>query len=192
MAPSTRQECVFPLSYQGQWILFDRNRREKITVTPGEIYFSHLGNFICKATHWQQNVFKLLSVPNNGCRPRYTCVHFDQNTDRSLQFRIGENVTRDLFIINRRASILFTHIIFDIFDVFILTKILAKSTHQDASVKNICQFQDDDTPLADEIRSESMKVMLGRSFHNRRKWLTQIAFGAFELHIINVKHCIGL
>ncbi len=66
LAPSRSSECHFPAPYQGDWLLFERERREEVTISAGNIIFSQLGTFICKSKHWEYNQYKLLSVYNNG------------------------------------------------------------------------------------------------------------------------------
>ena len=64
--PSVRPECRFPSSFQGNWVLFETNRKETVTITSGEAEFSNLGHFICKSKHWALDHYKLLSVFSNG------------------------------------------------------------------------------------------------------------------------------
>ena len=66
LAPSRSAECHFPPAYQGEWLLFERDRREEVTISGGHIVFSHLGTFICKSKHWEHNQYKLLSVYQDG------------------------------------------------------------------------------------------------------------------------------
>lgn len=61
-----QSECHFPKEYQGEWLLFDNNQKHSVTIGPGEITFSHLGNFKCKSKHWAMNKYKLFTVPSNG------------------------------------------------------------------------------------------------------------------------------
>ncbi len=65
-APSQQAECRFPLEYQGEWMLFEKDRKESVIIRPGLMTFSHLGSFICKSKHWSINKYKLLSVFTNG------------------------------------------------------------------------------------------------------------------------------
>ncbi|KAK2155171.1 hypothetical protein LSH36_247g03141, partial [Paralvinella palmiformis] len=55
LVPSDRPECEFPLAYRGQWLSFERDRRDHVTVSSGRIRFSRMGNFTCKAKHWERN-----------------------------------------------------------------------------------------------------------------------------------------
>ena len=64
--PSARPECRFPTDVLGDWAYFERERKEKITITSGHIKFSQLGEFVCKSKHWSINYFKVLSYYSNG------------------------------------------------------------------------------------------------------------------------------
>lgn len=64
--PYERPECRFPVEYQGEWLLFEKERRDTVKISPGEMTFSHLGHFVCKSKHWAVHQYKLLSVFRNG------------------------------------------------------------------------------------------------------------------------------
>ena len=64
--PSPRPECRFPQDYRGEWMQFQRDRKESVTIASGEITFSNLGHFICKTKHWAISRYKLMSVYSNG------------------------------------------------------------------------------------------------------------------------------
>ncbi len=63
---SPRPECRFPQEYHGEWMLFESDRKESVTIVAGEVTFSNVGHFICKTKHWAINRYKLLSIFSNG------------------------------------------------------------------------------------------------------------------------------
>src|SRR6218665_3025334 len=71
LLPSSRSECRFPVDLHGDWLFFESDRKERVTISADNISFSLLGQFICKSKHWNINYYKLFSVYTNGWyRPR--------------------------------------------------------------------------------------------------------------------------
>lgn len=66
LLPSTRPECRFPDDFQDVWYLWEKDRHETIRIHGGRISFTTLGEFICKAKHYEKEDYKLLSYYNNG------------------------------------------------------------------------------------------------------------------------------
>jgi hypothetical protein len=64
--PTTRPECVFPEAYQGDWLLFEDKMRDEVNIFAGYATFASLGEFICKAKHWEALHYKLFSHYTNG------------------------------------------------------------------------------------------------------------------------------
>ena len=73
--PPPRPECRFPIDYQGEWMQFEQDRKESVTIASGEITFSNLGHFICKTKHWAINRYKLMSVFANGWYVHLSVLH---------------------------------------------------------------------------------------------------------------------
>lgn len=66
LLPSSRSECRFPVDLHGDWLFFETDRKERVTISADNISFSLLGQFICKSKHWSINYYKLFSVYTNG------------------------------------------------------------------------------------------------------------------------------
>ena len=60
-------ECMFPPDVSGSWVYFETpNRTEHVTVIRGDVMFTSLGKFMCKARHWDRDWYKMVSYYNNG------------------------------------------------------------------------------------------------------------------------------
>ena len=66
LLPSRRSECRFPLPYLGEYHLFSREQHTSIHIHSGLLDISDLGEFVCKAKHWELNQYKLMSYYSNG------------------------------------------------------------------------------------------------------------------------------
>ena len=64
--PTNRAECRFPARFRGDWMLFETDRKERVSINEGRISFSRLGEFICKGKHWYKSNYKMLSYYSNG------------------------------------------------------------------------------------------------------------------------------
>jgi len=64
--PTFREECHFSDDIQGEWVWYERDRKENIQVSGGFIGFSRIGGFICKGKHWDGSDYKLFSYYKNG------------------------------------------------------------------------------------------------------------------------------
>ena len=64
--PPVVHECFFPHDWRGDWLWAEKERMEDVNIGPGQVYFSHLGSFLCKGKHWNSNKYKMMSVYNNG------------------------------------------------------------------------------------------------------------------------------
>ena len=66
LVPSLAPECYFPNDWRGDWLWYETNRVEDVKIGPGQVSFSHLGNFICKGKHWLYKQYKMMSHYSNG------------------------------------------------------------------------------------------------------------------------------
>ena len=66
LAPSQQSECRYPEQLIGDWVMFNEQEREEITLEANTMRFSTLGNFICKSKHWEYDFYKTLTVFNDG------------------------------------------------------------------------------------------------------------------------------
>ncbi|ELT95385.1 hypothetical protein CAPTEDRAFT_190800 [Capitella teleta] len=95
LVASKKAECDFPMMFHGKWLLFEEHRREIMRMTEGKLTFSERGEFICKAKHWEEDHYKFLSVFENGCRPRYTCMSLSlEPTHHYLQLQMSASMLR--------------------------------------------------------------------------------------------------
>ena len=69
--PPNTSECLFPDSgfddVTGSWVYFEApNRTELVSIEQGDVVFSSLGKFVCKAIHWDRDRYKMVSYYDNG------------------------------------------------------------------------------------------------------------------------------
>ncbi|GFN91487.1 hypothetical protein PoB_001799300 [Plakobranchus ocellatus] len=85
------RRCQFPPTVQGTWNYYtDRHyRAASVEVTLEEAKFSHLSSFQCLAKDKEERKFKLASILENGCSPRFTCMEFKRRNNNVLQYRIS-------------------------------------------------------------------------------------------------------
>ncbi|XP_013397316.1 uncharacterized protein LOC106164071 [Lingula anatina] len=79
--------CEFPSNYSGSW----RTASNSVfTVISGTIVVPEYGDMTCIDFQSPDlpNRFVVLSMPNNGCRPRYKCLDLEK-TDGKLRWRIN-------------------------------------------------------------------------------------------------------
>ncbi|XP_071127842.1 uncharacterized protein [Mytilus edulis] len=82
---------------RGKWLLFEKNKEEKVVINRTHIYFSNLGHFVCleRVSLPAQYLYKLVSNFNNGCSTRYTCIELKRPHNNILQFRLGRSFRED-------------------------------------------------------------------------------------------------
>ncbi|ELT94274.1 hypothetical protein CAPTEDRAFT_227924 [Capitella teleta] len=92
--PSMVSECEFPEAHRGEWLMVASDAIERVAIGAGNIAFSSLGSFICKSKHWSRDLFKMMSVYKNGCRPKFTCLQF-RRSGRALLYRMSQSNAMD-------------------------------------------------------------------------------------------------
>ncbi|XP_064609521.1 uncharacterized protein LOC135473592 [Liolophura sinensis] len=94
----TKQVCVFPAKFYGDWTLFNGDRVEHVRINATHVSFSILGDFACAEPHPTDDKYKLVSVFYNGCSPRYTCIELKRYNQNLLQYKLGrsERTDRDI------------------------------------------------------------------------------------------------
>ncbi|XP_046559965.1 uncharacterized protein LOC124268948 [Haliotis rubra] len=90
-----RQKCRFDPKLHGNWMLYDRDRNEEISINHNRASFSKFGRFSCRETGSDENQYKTVSEFTNGCSPRYTCIEFHRRNNNVLQYRISKSMRTD-------------------------------------------------------------------------------------------------
>ncbi|KAL5011930.1 hypothetical protein ScPMuIL_010481 [Solemya velum] len=87
-----KMQCSFSETYRGYWQLFDRGRHESVYINESHAYFSESGTFICKRKSTDdEKQYKAVSVFQNGCMARYTCLEFERLNNNIMMYRIGQS-----------------------------------------------------------------------------------------------------
>ncbi|XP_021361309.1 uncharacterized protein LOC110455475 [Mizuhopecten yessoensis] len=89
------KQCQFDDILHGQWVLYDRGRHEQIYINNSVMSFSHFGTFHCKERTQEERKYKLISVFDNGCTKRYSCIELNRRNNNILQYRIGHSLRQD-------------------------------------------------------------------------------------------------
>ena len=85
--------CDFPRRYRGEWFIKDRLGVSTINISEARFHIDRMGDFDCVtfpgSPSRKTKLFTTLSVFNNGCRPRFTCVGFNKPKPNMLGYKIG-------------------------------------------------------------------------------------------------------
>ncbi|CAG2254431.1 unnamed protein product [Mytilus edulis] len=87
-------EVSFSELVRGKWLLFEKNKEERVVINRTHIYFSNLGHFVCleRVSLPAQYLYKLVSNFNNGCSE---IIELKRPHNNILQFRLGRSFRED-------------------------------------------------------------------------------------------------
>ena len=88
--------CDFPRRLRGDWFLNDKFGFTSINISDTRFYIDKIGDFDCVTFQGsplrKTKLFTTISVFNNGCRPRFTCIGFSRINPNMIGYKIGESL----------------------------------------------------------------------------------------------------
>lgn len=93
-ATAMPQQCEFPSDFVGSWLLKDFNDSSRVDIASSSITISGVGGFLCVSypnIHLRTSLYTTLSMYQNGCRPRYTCIYIRRLGPSVLQYSLSQS-----------------------------------------------------------------------------------------------------
>ncbi|GFO44250.1 hypothetical protein PoB_007075500 [Plakobranchus ocellatus] len=88
--------CNYPRRFQGHWKLQDINGASDIEISGSNFSVSNVGNFQCvtypDSPDRKSRIFTTVSLYNNGCRPRFTCVKMRRLGPAVLSYSLSRSI----------------------------------------------------------------------------------------------------
>ncbi|CAG5120559.1 unnamed protein product, partial [Candidula unifasciata] len=86
-----RRRCLIEPTLYGDWRLIDNFGTADVTIDKDKAVFSHLGTFQCLDKDNKGRRYKMASLFDNGCSPRYTCMEFNRRNNNVLQYKLSRS-----------------------------------------------------------------------------------------------------
>ncbi|XP_059165005.1 uncharacterized protein LOC131947740 [Physella acuta] len=83
------RRCWLEPAIFGEWKLYDTAVTADVMIDKEKAVFSHLGTFQCLDMDQKGQRYKMVTLFENGCSHRYTCMEFNRRNNNILQYRIG-------------------------------------------------------------------------------------------------------
>ncbi|CAG5126496.1 unnamed protein product [Candidula unifasciata] len=93
-ASSIPTQCEFPSDFIGSWILKDVNGSSQTDIASSSITITGVGDFICVSypnTKPKTSFYTTISMYQNGCRPRFTCLYIRRIGPSVLQYSLSQS-----------------------------------------------------------------------------------------------------
>ncbi|KAH9525711.1 hypothetical protein Btru_002127 [Bulinus truncatus] len=95
-AKSNPPSCLFPEDFKGDWYLKSPESLKRIEITGSNMTIENVGIFQCvtfpdRPSSTAANTYTTISLYNNGCRPRYTCVKLDRIGPSVLRYSLSQS-----------------------------------------------------------------------------------------------------
>ncbi|CAG5135760.1 unnamed protein product [Candidula unifasciata] len=92
---SPRSSCQYPESVMGAWFLQDSSGFKNIYIRTSNLSIDGVGNFLCVTFPnnpiQKSTIFTTISLFQNGCRPRYTCIKLHRIGPSVLQYSLSQS-----------------------------------------------------------------------------------------------------
>lgn len=92
---SLPRSCHYPQSFMGAWFLKDSTGFRNIHISASNFSIQGVGNFLCvtylNTTLQRPTIYTTISLFQNGCRPRYTCVKLHRLGPSVLQYSLSQS-----------------------------------------------------------------------------------------------------
>ena len=86
--------CDFPRRYRGDWFVNDKFGVTHINISESRFHLDKIGDFDCVtfpgSPSRKSKLFTTVSIFNNGCRPRFTCIGLDKLNQNVLGYTISK------------------------------------------------------------------------------------------------------
>ena len=96
--------CDFPRRYRGDWFISDKFGVSHINISDSRFHMDKIGDFDCVtfpgSPTRKSKLFTTVSIFNNGCRPRFTCIGLDKLNHNVLGYTISSTIVWPLENIN--------------------------------------------------------------------------------------------
>ncbi|KAK3731966.1 hypothetical protein RRG08_045025 [Elysia crispata] len=87
--------CEYPRRLQGLWQLNDINGARRLEISGSNFSLSKVGNFHCvdypDGPKKRSRVFTTVTLSNNGCRPRYSCLKIKRLGPAALSYSLSHS-----------------------------------------------------------------------------------------------------
>lgn len=97
--------CDFPRRYRGDWFLNDKFGVTHINISESRFHTERMGDFDCVifpgSPSRESKMFTTVSIFNNGCRPRFTCLGFEKLNQNVLGYKISKTIVWPVEISDR-------------------------------------------------------------------------------------------
>ncbi|XP_033747800.1 uncharacterized protein LOC117332858 [Pecten maximus] len=119
--------CSFPRRFRGEWYLAT-SQQENVNISESVMQIGSIGHFKCVAypdsPPSKERTYTTISLFENGCRPRYTCLDLKRISPSVIGFSISQSFVWPL-----------------------------NDEHPGKSICNTERFEPDDEPIGDRYRS---------------------------------------
>ncbi|KAK6976149.1 hypothetical protein BgiMline_022559, partial [Biomphalaria glabrata] len=90
------RRCWLDPQIHGEWKLHEKTRTYDVIVDREKAIFTHMGTFMCLEVESKHQRYKMVSLFDNGCSHRYTCMEFMRRNNNVLQYRTSPSDRAEL------------------------------------------------------------------------------------------------
>lgn len=88
--------CRFSSRFRGQWYQRDAVGGKEIDISSRDVTIKNVGTFKCidiiGSPAGQNGKYTTVSLFDNGCRPRYTCISFEKHAPSVLKYSLSQSI----------------------------------------------------------------------------------------------------
>ncbi|KAH9509980.1 hypothetical protein Btru_044781 [Bulinus truncatus] len=90
------RRCWLDPQLYGDWKLYEKTKTYDVIIDKEKAIFTHMGTFLCLEVESKFQRYKMISLFDNGCSHRYTCMEFIRRNNNVLQYRTSPSDRAEL------------------------------------------------------------------------------------------------